>query len=181
MKNEILLRTLGEIDDDLIEEDAHTTKPFRLLRLIACAAAVVLLATVAVTTFGRPTLPVDTPTTTTTDALTTTNNNLPEVGTTTKQASHKTTTGKRATENATTTSPESTTTTRVTTTARGPEIAIIPHWEDKTLSQQFPEATFGNVTYSVLSPAVVIDAAADRLNSALSVLRIMYQSLPRKL
>ncbi len=141
MREEKLLRTFGEIDDDLIEEAAQTTRPIPLFRLIACAAAVLLLTAVAAVSFGRSELPVDTPaTTTTTAALTETKN---QGGTTTKQANSVTAT-KRRTQKATTTAP-------ATTTKRLPEIAIIPHWDEKSLNEQFPEAVLGDVQYSVLA------------------------------
>ncbi len=58
-----------------------------------------------------------------------------------------------------------TTTAPATTTKRLPEIAVIPHWEDKTLAERFPEATFGGSTYIVTNHTMEPQFVEKRLGS----------------
>ena len=113
MKEQKLLQVFGDIDDDLIEEATHRARPILLYRIGACAAALLLVAAIALLSFGKFTPLMSDPAVTTT---------VPVHHTATQQA---------------------------TTTKKLPEIAVIPHWEDKTLAERFPEATYGGNTYIV--------------------------------
>ena len=164
MKEERLLRTLGDIDDDLIAEARPTGHRIRVLRWSAAAAAAVLVATAVAllpweppagiapesdqSTANSPTNGEDTEDTAGKDSTTTANANA-EAGntttgnTTTKKAWAEGTTGKG---NTTTVKP---TWIKPTATKPVPEIALVPKWEDKTNKQKYPEIPYGAATYSV--------------------------------
>lgn len=77
-----------------------------------------------------------------------------EAGTTSKKGTlaQKKTTAKKWTD-----SPPA-----ATTTTKG-EVAIILKWEDKTLTQKFPEAEWNNATYAISSNAVNKEQAKEKL------------------
>ena len=174
MNEHDFLHALNDIDDDLLEDAARKARPILWLRFGAVAAALVLLAAgVAFFPRGENDLPVEggvSSTTTTTEAGLTT---LPPESATdattlqgTANATDATTTKGGTEHDGTGTTVIKKTTLKKTsqtdvaqgtlnaTTTTQAEVAIIPHWKDKTLTQKFPEAKWNNATYAVSPNAV---------------------------
>ncbi len=190
MNEHDFLQALTDIDDDLIEDAGHRRRPVLWLRFGAVAAALVLLAVgAALFPWGGSEIPVvgenpdssltddtsgetgdtvagtEATNATTADTLAVPNASMHDATGTTVGATEAGTTSKKgtlATQKKTTVKNGLTPTLAATTTTKG-EVAIILKWEDKTLTQKFPEAEWNNATYAISSNAVNKEQAKEKL------------------
>ncbi len=190
MNEHDFLQALTDIDDDLIEDAGHRRRPVLWLRFGAVAAALVLLAVgAALFPWNGSEIPVvgenpdssltddtsgetgdtaagtEATNATTADTLAVPNASMHDATGTTVGATEAGTTSKKgtlATQKKTTVKNGLTPTLAATTTTQG-EVAIILKWEDKTLTQKFPEAEWNNATYAISSNAVNKEQAKEKL------------------
>jgi len=160
MKEQRLMQVFGEINDTFVEEADPTRRrhPLPVWRLVAAAAAVTLAVGLSLSLFGGE----QTPPPIATDPDATDSDTYVDDAPGTESGSTSTTGTTVATETSTTTKKAAL---EITSNTPNAEIAIVPRWENMTITQQFTEVKWLESTYTVRGATLKKEQVGEKLGS----------------